>query len=112
MNPKTAGEIGIHRAALIAAVNACMFVFGVVLLLMGSLLPALKVSSTGAGSLGSLPLVGILTATVLIGPILDKAGAKPALAVGLALIATALASMPSLASYGALATAAVVYGFG
>ena len=112
MTSESTPESGIYRTALIATVNACMFVFGVVLLLMGSLLPSLRVSTTGAGSLGSLPLVGILAATVFIGPILDKAGAKPALAVGLALIAAALASMPSLASYGGLAAAALIYGFG
>jgi len=95
-----------------ATVNACMFVFGLVLLLMGSLLPSLTLSSARAGSLGSFPLVGILIATILIGPILDKVGAKPVLAAGLALIVVALAAMPSLASYPALAAAALVYGFG
>lgn len=89
-----------------------MFVFGMVLLLMGSLLPSLKVSSTRAGSLGSIPLIGILAATILIGPILDKLGAKPPLVVALVLIAGALAVMPWLASFSALAAAAFVYGIG
>lgn len=93
-------------------VNACMFVFGVVLLLMGSLLPSLNVSGARAGSLGSFPLVGILSVTIVIGPVLDKLGAKPALALGLGLVAAALAAMPSLDSYPALAAAALVYGFG
>jgi FHS family glucose/mannose:H+ symporter-like MFS transporter len=101
-----------HRTALIATVNACMFVFGVVLLLMGSLLPGLHVGGAKAGTLGAFPLVGILAATVLIGPVLDKTGAKPALAIALALIAFSLAVMPSLLSYAALAAAALVYGFG
>jgi MFS transporter, FHS family, glucose/mannose:H+ symporter len=103
---------GVHRTALIAIVNACMFVFGVVLLLMGSLLPTLTVSGAGAGGLGSFPLIGILAATILIGPILDKAGAKPALAFSLALIVAALVAMPALASYPALAAAALIYGVG
>jgi MFS transporter, FHS family, glucose/mannose:H+ symporter len=101
-----------HHAGLIATVNACMFVFGIVLLLMGSLLPTLHVSGTKAGSLGSYPLIGILAATIVIGPILDKAGAKPALAAGLTLIAASLVTMPSLSNYAALATAALVYGIG
>jgi MFS transporter, FHS family, glucose/mannose:H+ symporter len=112
MIEKSSGDAAIHRASLIAMVNACMFVFGVVLLLMGSLLPTLRISGARAGSLGSAPLIGILTATILIGPILDKVGAKPALAVGLALIAAAIAAMPSLASYTALALAALAYGLG
>ncbi|MGH9485239.1 MAG: MFS transporter [Terriglobales bacterium] len=101
-----------QRASLIAAANACMFVFGMVLLLMGSLLPSLKVSSARAGSLGSFPLIGILAATILIGPVLDKAGAKVALAVALVLIVAALTAMPLLSSYATIAIAALVYGLG
>jgi MFS transporter, FHS family, glucose/mannose:H+ symporter len=106
------GGTAIHRAALIATVNACMFVFGVVLLLMGSLLPTLAIRSARAGSLGSFPLIGILAATILIGPVLDKAGAKAALAVSLALIGTALVVMPALESFTSLAAAALIYGLG
>src|SRR5690348_2175434 len=95
---------------LLVTINACMFVFGMVLLLMGSLLPTLKLSGARAGSLGSFPLIGILIATVVIGPVLDKVGAKVALAISLFLIAFALAIIPSLASYSALAAAALVYG--
>jgi fucose permease len=102
----------VHRTRIIIAINACMFVFGAVLLLMGSLLPSMKVSDAAAGSLGSFPLIGILAATILIGPILDKKGAKPVLAAGLALIVTALALMPTLASYAAMAAAALAYGLG
>jgi len=108
----TDGQIPIHRGALLLTVNACMFVFGVVLLLMGSLLPSLHVSGARAGSLGSFPLVGILSVTVVIGPVLDKLGAKPALSLGLGLVAAALASIPLLGSYPALATVALLYGFG
>jgi MFS transporter, FHS family, glucose/mannose:H+ symporter len=98
--------------ALIATVNACMFIFGIVLLLMGSLLPNLNVNGAKAGSLGSFPLVGILAATIFVGPILDKAGAKPVLIIALALVAGALGAIPSLLSFAALAAAAFVYGLG
>ncbi|MGH9431035.1 MAG: MFS transporter [Terriglobia bacterium] len=110
--PKTLDAGTIHPTSLIVTINACMFVFGAVLLLMGSLLPSLTISDAAAGSLGSFPLIGILAATILIGPILDKQGAKPVLAVGLALIVTALALMPSLASFAAMAIAALAYGLG
>jgi fucose permease len=112
MPQETARPGSIHRNILLATVNACMFVFGVILLLMGSLLPTLRVSDMRAGSLGSLPLIGILAATVLVGPLLDKVGAQPILAAALALVVAALAVMPSLASFGALAVAALAYGFG
>ncbi len=102
----------IRRTSLLITINACMFVFGIVLLLMGSLLPTLKFGDARSGSLGSFPLVGILVATALVGPVLDKLGAKAALAVALALIASALAAIPSLGTYTAIAVAALVYGLG
>ncbi len=89
-----------------------MFVFGAVLLLMGSLLPSLKVGYAQGGNLGSFPLVGILLATTLVGPVLDVFGTKQVLSVAVALIALALAIMPSLESYPSLAAAAFTYGLG
>jgi fucose permease len=89
-----------------------MFVFGVILLLMGSLLPSLPVSYAQAGGLGSFPLLGILLATILVGPVLDTVGPKYVIIVALALISGALATMPSLPAYRELAAAAFVYGFG
>ncbi len=102
----------LRRLALVLTANACMFVFGVVLLLMGSLLPSLEVNYVQAGSLGSFPLAGILAATILVGPVLDTVGAKPVLAAALAMVAGAVGLMPSLHTYAALAAAALVYGFG
>jgi MFS transporter, FHS family, glucose/mannose:H+ symporter len=101
-----------NRTFLLAAANACMFVFGVVLLLMGSLLPSLQVTYSQAGNLGSFPLAGILVATLLVGPILDLMGAKPVLAVALLLIAASLALMSALDSYAGLALSAFTYGLG
>lgn len=101
-----------NRSFLLAAANACMFVFGVVLLLMGSLLPSLQVNYSQAGNLGSYPLAGILVATLLVGPILDLIGAKPVLAVALLLIAVSLAVMSALDSYSGLAASAFTYGLG
>lgn len=99
-----------HRVSIIAAANACMFVFGAVLLLMGSLLPTLQFTYSRSGNLGSFPLAGILVSTILVGPILDSMGAKKVLAVALGLVAASLGVMPALHSYSALAAAAFVYG--
>ncbi len=112
MQTHTAAAPSFGYTGLVATINGCMFVFGIVLLLMGSLLPTLHVSAARAGSLGAFPLAGILVATIAIGPILDKAGAKLALSVSLAMIAAALIAMPSLEGYSALAVAAFVYGLG
>ncbi len=102
----------IQRVPLLAAANACMFVFGVVLLLMGSLLPSLQFTYSRSGNLGSFPLAGIFVSTVLVGPILDLFGAKGVLAVALGLVAASLGVMPSLSSYSEFAAAAFLYGLG
>lgn len=112
----TPAALGLRRGALIATADAGMFIFGVVLLLMGAWLPSLPVSTAQAGYLGSLPLVGILAATIIGGPWLDRAGARPVLAIGFALVAATLAIMPSVAAAHAagagLLIAAFVYGLG
>jgi MFS transporter, FHS family, glucose/mannose:H+ symporter len=102
----------VNRILLLAAANACMFVFGVVLLLMGSLLPSFQFTYARSGSLGSFPLAGILVSTLLVGPLLDVIGAKKVLVVSLALVAASLGLMPSLTSYSELAGAAFLYGLG
>ncbi len=99
-----------NRVLLVAAANACMFVFGAVLLLMGSLLPTLQFTYSRSGNLGSFPLAGILVSTILVGPILDLMGAKKVLAVALGLVAASLGVMPTLHSYSGLVAAAFVYG--
>lgn len=108
-----------RRWALIATADAGMFIFGVVLLLMGAWLPSLRVSTAQAGYLGSLPLLGILVATIFCGPWLDRAGARPVLAAGFALVAAMLALMPALipsggasGAGGGLLAAAFIYGLG
>ena len=101
-----------NRFLLVAVANACMLVFGIVLLLMGSLVPSFAFSYARSGNLGSFPLVGILVSTVLVGPILDLLGARKVLAVSLGLVAVSLVLMPGLHSYARLAAAAFVYGLG
>ncbi len=101
-----------NRAGLSFIINACMFIFGIVLFLVGSLLPTLHVSNAHAGSLGSIPLLGILAATVVVGPILDIHGAKQMLILALILIAGSLALIPSLSVFWQLEICCLAYGFG
>lgn len=101
-----------HRLGVAITANACMFIFGVVLLLMGSLLPSLEVNYAQAGSLGSFPLVGIWVAAAFAGPFLDLIGAKPALALALVITAVPLAVISFVQRFEVLAVAALVYGLG
>ena len=101
-----------NRTGLSFTINGCMFIFGIVLFLVGSLLPTLRVSYAHAGSLGSIPLIGILAATVVAGPILDIHGAKWMLVVALALIAGSLVLLPSLDVFWQLELCCLAYGLG
>jgi MFS transporter, FHS family, glucose/mannose:H+ symporter len=89
-----------------------MFIFGIVLFLMGSLLPTLHVSYTHTINLGSVPLIGILIATVIVGPVLDVYGAKQMMILALALIAGSLALIPAFRNYWQLEACCLAYGFG
>lgn len=102
----------VRDRALMITANVCMLIFGMILLLMGSLLPSLAVSDVQAGSLGSFPLAGILIATVFVGPLLDTQGARRPLALALALVAGSLAIIPQCRAYPELAGAAFAYGLG
>ncbi|MGA8531842.1 MAG: MFS transporter [Acidobacteriaceae bacterium] len=100
------------RASLIFTIYSCMFIFGLVLFLAGTLLPTLHIGYEHAGRLGSLPLVGILAASVVIGPILDIHGAKEMLILALILIAASLALIPAFHLYWQLEICCLTYGFG
>lgn len=101
-----------RRTALIFTINACMLIFGIVLFLMGAMLPTLHVSNTHVINLGSVPLIGILIATVFAGPILDLHGAKQMMVVALLLIAGSLAILPALHRYWQLEVCCLGYGLG
>lgn len=101
-----------NRMALIFTINACMFIFGIVLFLMGSLLPTLPMSTTHIINLGSVPLIGIFIATVFAGPILDLYGARQMLIAALLLIAGSLATIPELHVYWQLELCCFAYGLG
>lgn len=101
-----------NRAGLSFTINGCMFIFGIVLFLVGTLLPRLHVGYAHAGSLGSIPLIGILAATVVAGPILDIRGARQMLIVALSLIAGSLVLIPSASAFWQLGLCCLAYGFG
>lgn len=101
-----------NRMALIFTINACMFIFGIVLFLMGAMLPTLHVSDMHVINLGSVPLIGILIATVFAGPVLDLHGAKQMMVTALLLIAGSLAILPALHHYWQLEVCCLGYGLG
>jgi MFS transporter, FHS family, glucose/mannose:H+ symporter len=95
---------------------AGIFVFGIVMALLGAVMPVLlERLSLGLADVGTVFLVtngAMLAASLLVGPTMDRFGMKPPLAAGAALVACALVAMAQASSLGALLIAGGVLGFG
>jgi len=105
--PRQSSNLQLSRIA-----HACMFLFGGLAVLMGALLPGLRVTYQQAGTLGACPALGVLLSTLLVGGFLDTHGARAPLLLGLAVTATATISMAYAHHFSALAAAALAYGLG
>jgi MFS transporter, FHS family, glucose/mannose:H+ symporter len=108
-----------NRARLFASACAGMFLFGVSLVLLGTLfgLPAMRerlelTSLVRQGDLQALLLVGVLISTVLVGPLIDRLGHKAVLTVSAALTAVALAGYAGATGYRMAQGLAIALGLG
>ncbi|HPW17878.1 MAG TPA: MFS transporter [Candidatus Aminicenantes bacterium] len=99
-----------------ASAWAGMFVFGIVMAVLGAILPSLfDRFGFGAGMAGNLFLAmnfAMLATTVFFGPLVDRFGFKPLLAVSSALVALAFFMLSRASGYGLVLAAAVVLGLG
>ena len=95
---------------------AGIFVFGIVMAILGAILPSLfERVGFGAGAAGNLFLTmnfAMLVTTVFFGPLVDRFGFKSLLAVSAALVALAFLLLSRASSYGLILAAAVVLGLG
>ena len=95
---------------------AGMFVFGIVMAILGAILPSLfERIGFGAGAAGNLFLTmnfAMLIATLFFGPVVDRFGFKAILAVSAALVAAAFLVLSRASTYGVVLVAAVVLGLG
>lgn len=101
---------------LAAAAYSGMFGFGIVMALLGAVLPFLMqrigFDIAAAGTL-FLPMnATMLVVSFAIGPLLDRFGMKPPLIVGPVLVAAALLLMAAAESYSSLMGSVVVLGAG
>jgi MFS transporter, FHS family, glucose/mannose:H+ symporter len=106
------------RERQFAAACAGMFMFGVVLALLGALfgLPQFRgrlgLDVVQQGTVLSLVYAGVLLATPLAGPFIDRFGNKPLMLGSAALVTVALAGFIAARSFAAAALAGVVLGTG
>jgi fucose permease len=101
---------------LSAAAYAGIFVFGIVMALLGAVMPALSAAMAFAlGDIGTLFLVmngAMLVASLVVGPVMDRFGTKGPLVLGASLVAAALLLIVRASQWSDLLPAVAGLGFG
>ncbi|HTP86366.1 MAG TPA: MFS transporter [Bryobacteraceae bacterium] len=82
---------------LILAASLALFVYGVITALLGTLMPTFKLSDAQNGTIALALAIGLVIASVSVGPLIDRRGKKVALLIGLGMIALALFRLPDAA---------------
>jgi FHS family glucose/mannose:H+ symporter-like MFS transporter len=104
------------RRVLFACACLGLLIFGVVLTTLGSVLPSIMerfgIDKAEAGSLFLLMTLGILGASLIFGPLVDRYGYKGMLLAATVLVAIGLEGIAFAQSMFALRFAVVVIGFG
>lgn len=104
------------QGRLTASAFAGMFVFGIVMAILGAILPSLfSRISLDKGQAGNLFLYmnfAMLVMSLVFGPIVDRFGFKLFLLLCALLVAAAFGLLAAASSYGVIIVAAVVLGFG
>ncbi|HMI56248.1 MAG TPA: MFS transporter [Gemmatimonadaceae bacterium] len=104
------------RRVLFACACLGLLTFGIVLTTLGSMLPSIMerfgIDKAQAGSLFLLMTLGILAASLIFGPLVDRYGYKGILLAAVALIALGLEGIAFATSLGWLRAAVIVIGFG
>lgn len=105
-----------RKPLVFAAACIGMLFFGVALLSMGSLLPAIasrfQLDSLASGALVSILPFGVLAGSVVFGPIVDRFGYKLLLVVSALVMIAGLEALAFAPSVGVLRLAILAIGFG
>src|SRR5512140_2939236 len=106
------------RRRLFVAASVAMFVFGVVLAILGTLfgLPGmrerLQIDLVRQGDIFLVLFLGILVSTLLCGPVMDSAGHRVVLTVSSAVVVVAVLLLEQSRSFAPALFAAFLLGFG
>jgi fucose permease len=101
---------------LILAAILAIFVYGMIAAMLGTILPGLserfKLTPRENGTIAFSQALGLMIASVGVGPLIDNEGKKIGLLLGLALIAVALALLPRSSGFGGIVALIFVLGLG
>jgi fucose permease len=106
----------LNRGRLIPAAILAILVYGLIAPIVGTLLPTLShrfaMPPDQNGTLLSIKAVGLVIASLAIGPLIDLKGKKASLVGGLVVITLSLFLLPSAASFSVLAFVVLVLNLG
>jgi fucose permease len=101
---------------LIFAAILAIFVYGMIAAMLGTILPDLsdrfRLTPTQNGTIAFSQALGLMIASVGVGPLLDTQGDKAGLILGLALIAVALFLLPRSRGFGSIVALLFLLGVG
>src|SRR3569833_2178128 len=101
---------------LIFAAILAIFVYGMIAAMLGTILPELserfRLTPTQNGTIATVQALGLILASLCVGPLLDTQGDKVGLILGLGSIAAALFLLPRAKSYGNILLLLFLLGMG
>src|SRR5579884_1830105 len=101
---------------LITAAILAIFVYGMIAAMLGTILPDLsarfKLTPAQNGTIALAQAIGLILASVSVGPLIDYEGKKIGLVIGLSLITIALFWLPNSKGYGSIIAALFLLGIG
>jgi fucose permease len=101
---------------LILAAVLAIFVYGVIAAMLGTILPGLAerfhLTPNQNGVIAFAQALGLMLASLAVGPLIDNQGKKIGLIIGLALIALALVALPKARGYGSIIALLFLLGLG
>ena len=101
---------------LILAAILAIFVYGMIAAMLGTILPDLStrfgLTPKQNGTIASLQALGLIIASVGVGPLIDNEGKKAGLVLGLALVTVALFLLPRSAGFGSVVFYMFLLGLG
>ncbi len=101
---------------LILAAILAIFVYGMIAAMLGTILPDLsarfQLTPKQNGTIAFCQALGLIVASVAVGPLIDNQGKKTGLVLGLAVITLALVLLPRSTGFGSIATYLLLLGLG
>jgi fucose permease len=106
----------VSKGRLISAAILAILVYGMIAAMLGTLLPQLaarfNLTEEQKGTIALMQAIGLIIASVSVGPLVDNKGKKTGLLLGLGLIAISLFALPSSPSYPAVLGLFLLLGVG